>query len=134
MPDSGESMEILTPSPSSTLNDPNQPPQFETVAWIDPYKLTRRQFIVSRSIRAVFLFSAFSMAPVVGGILLQVPLWKALIMAGLAGLGVAWTFLAANAAKTGRITRRDIDVALSLAANDLPNHYALQQGYTYQTY
>lgn len=119
--------------PPTSLNDPNQTPAFDVVPWADPSTMTTAQFIISRGIRVTALFAAFAFIPVSAGILMQVPVWKACVMAGLAGFSIACTFLLTNIAKTGRVTRRDIDVALAMAANDLPNRqYQLGTSYNYQ--
>lgn len=127
-------------------NTPQEPPQDvlqddavapcseECQNRIDVDKLTLREFMSNYFLRLVALFMQFSFASVAGGAIIGVVWWKAMGMAGFMGLATVGKFVFKNMAKTGRISRRDLDVALALASEDLDNNFAVTQQMTYYEY
>lgn len=93
--------------------------------------LTLRAFIGNYLLRLVALFLQFAFAAIAGGAIIGVTWWKAVCMAGLMGLATVGKFVFRNMAKTGKIRRSDLDVALALASDDLDNNFSVSQQGTY---
>lgn len=83
--------------------------------------ITLREFFSSYFLRLVAVFLQFSFAAIAGGAVVGVDWWRAVIMAGIMGLATVGKFIFRNMAKTGKITKKDLDAALALASDDLEN-------------
>ena len=81
--------------------------------------LTLREFTSGYLLRLVALFLQASFTAIASGAIVGVTWWKAVLMAGIMGLAVVGKFVFKNIALTGKISRKDLDTALALAANDL---------------
>lgn len=93
--------------------------------------LTLKEFISNYSLRLVALFLQAAFAAIASGAIIGVAWYKAIAMAGLMGLAGVGKFVFKNMARTGKISRRDLDVALALASSDVDNNYNLTSQGTY---
>lgn len=93
--------------------------------------LTLREFISNYMLRLVALFLQASFAAIASGAIIGIVWWKAVLMAGFMGLAAVGKFVFKNMAQTGKIKRRDLDVALALASNDIDSNYNLTSQSTY---
>lgn len=80
-----------------------------------------KEFVSNYLLRLLAVFLQFSFAAIAGGAIVGVVWWKAVLMAGVMGLATVGKFVFKNMAKTGKITKKDLDAALALAADDLEN-------------
>lgn len=83
--------------------------------------ITLKEFTSNYLLRLLAVFLQFSFAAIAGGAIVGVTWWKAVIMAGVMGIATVGKFVFQNMAKTGKITKADLDAALALAADDLGN-------------
>lgn len=83
--------------------------------------ITLKEFLSNYFLRLLAVFLQFSFAAIAGGAVVGVDWWKSVIMAGVMGLATVGKFVFKNMAKTGKITRSDLDAALALASDDLEN-------------
>ena len=83
--------------------------------------ITLKEFFSNYALRLLAVFLQFSFAAIAGGAIVGVEWWKAMLMAGVMGLATVGKFVFRNMAKTGKITRKDLDAALALAAEDVEN-------------
>lgn len=83
--------------------------------------VTLGEFVSNYLLRLLAVFLQFSFAAIAGGAIVGVPWWKATLMAGVMGLATVGKFVFKNMAKTGKITKKDLDAALAFAADDLEN-------------
>lgn len=81
--------------------------------------ITFKEFISGYLFRLVALFLQASFTAIASGAIVGVAWWKSVLMAGIMGLAVVGKFVFKNIALTGKISRKDLDTALALAANDL---------------
>lgn len=81
--------------------------------------VTLKEFVSNYLLRLLAVFLQFSFAAVAGGAIVGVSWWKATVMAGFMGLATVGKFVFRNMAKTGKITKSDLDAALALAADDV---------------
>lgn len=93
--------------------------------------LTLREFVSSYSLRLVALFLQASFAAIASGAIIGVAWYKAIAMAGFMGLATVGKFVFRNMARTGKISRRDLDVALALASSDVDTNYNMTSQGTY---
>lgn len=84
-----------------------------------PEGLTFKEFLRSYFWRLFALFMQASFTAIASGAIVGVVWWKATLMAGVMGLAMVGKFVFKTIAKTGKINRKDLDVALALASDDL---------------
>lgn len=83
--------------------------------------ITLREFVSNYLLRLLAIFLQFSFAAIAGGAIVDVVWWKSMLMAGIMGIATVGKFVFKNMAQTGKITRKDLDAALALAADDVEN-------------